>query len=386
VTTPDDIRRKALNLYPAFLAAWLRNEPFFPRTIPARRQPEGDLAQAAAAVQRLRAGSKEVTGCGYTVEWAEINSRTFGRNRFPARIVVETQDDYLPFIGRMGEFTAFAAAVGRIRARYPQLEAWIGAHRTRLVEAAADVEGLLQVVEFLDAHPRPGLFARELPVPVDTKFIERHHRILREWLDLVLPPQAVRADEAHFDRRFGLRYAEPHVLIRFLDDALREACGCPWPELSLPLHTLAGLPVHAHHVLIVENKVNLLTLPPMAGAVALGGLGNGVTDLRYLSWLAETAIWYWGDIDVEGFGILSRLRSLLPQTRSLFMDEGTLADWRHLAGAGSGRGGEVPPGLTPAERAACDVCLREDLRLEQERLPQAVVQTEGLRTVLHLPG
>jgi hypothetical protein len=39
-----------------------------------------------------------------------------GRNRFPARIVFETQDDYLPFIGRMGEFTAFAAAVGRISA------------------------------------------------------------------------------------------------------------------------------------------------------------------------------------------------------------------------------------------------------------------------------
>lgn len=142
-------------------------------------------------------------------------------------------------------------------------------------------------------------------------------------------------------------------------------------------------PIHAHRVLIVENKVNLLTLPPMAGAVALGGLGNDVTDLRYLSWLAEAAIWYWGDIDVEGFGILSRLRSLHPQTRSLLMDEGTLAGWRHLAGTGSGRPCEVPPGLTLPVRAAFDVCLRDNLRLEQERLPQDVVQSEGLRTALH---
>ena len=38
-----------------------------------------------------------------------------------------------------------------------------------------------------------------------TKFVERHRRILREWLDIVLPPETIRADEEHFERRFGLR-------------------------------------------------------------------------------------------------------------------------------------------------------------------------------------
>lgn len=373
--TPDDIRRKALNLYPSFLTAWLDGAPFFPRVIPARRQPDEDLAAAAAAVQRLRDGSKQALGYGYTVAWTEINSRTYGRNLFPSRVLFETREDYLRCIGRMEEFASFAAAVERIRARHPGLESWVRSHRVQLIEAAGDIEGLLAVVEYMCAHPRPDIFGREIPVAVDTKFVERHRRILREWLDRLLPPHTIRADEEHFERRFGLRYAEPHVLIRFLDDEVRRACGCLWPELSLPLHTLAAVPVHARQVLVVENKVNLLTLPGRAGAIALGGLGNGVSDLRYLPWLAQPALWYWGDIDVEGFAILARLRNLFPQTRSLMMDDETLAGWRGLAVPGTGRRSDMPQGLTAPEQAAFASCLAENLRIEQERLPQAFVQS-----------
>jgi hypothetical protein len=77
-----------------------------------------------------------------------------------------------------------------------------------LTEVADDVAGMLLVVDYLREHPRPGVFARELPLPLDTKFVERNQRILREWLDIVLPPHAIRADERHFERRYGLRYAD----------------------------------------------------------------------------------------------------------------------------------------------------------------------------------
>ncbi len=49
---------------------------------------------------------------------------------------------------------------------------------------------------------------------------------------------------------------------------------------------------------------------------------------RQVSWLDSCALWYWGDIDIEGLTILSRLRSLFPQTRSLLMDGETLSRWR----------------------------------------------------------
>lgn len=243
-----------------------------------------------------------------------------------------------------------------------------------------DVDGLLHVVDYLKTHPRPGIFAREIPGPMDTKFISRNRRMLREWLDRILPPETIRADEEHFERRYGLRYAEPHILLRFLDTDIERACGCPWPELSLPLGSLARMPMRVKRVIVVENKVNLLTLPGVRDTAALGGLGNGVTDLRYVPWLASCELWYWGDVDADGLAILSRLRSAFPQTRSLLMDGDTVRRWRELAVSGSDRAATLPPGLRSAEECAFNACVRHNLRIEQERLPQAAI-TDALVAV-----
>lgn len=383
---PEDIRRKARNLYPAFQAAWLDDAPFFPRVIPADKSVDGNLAAAIESIQRLRAASKEQAGYGYSIEWEERNSRTHGRNRFPRKFFFETPQDLLKLIGKEREFAQFAAAVNHLRSRYPQLGTWIRTHRPDVVEAAPEMESLVQVLDYFVAHPRPDRFARELPLPVDTKFIERNHRILRSWLDLVLPPHAIRADEEHFDRRFGLRYAEALIFVRFLDGAAQQRAASPWSECAVPLHTLAAQPMDVERVLIVENKVNLLTLPPVAGAIAMGGLGNGVTDLRYATWLSQVDLWYWGDLDVDGFEILSRLRTVLPHARSFLMDEHALNAWRpQIAATGNNKAGKILSNLTPAEAAAFHTCSAENLRIEQERIPQSYV-ADCLKKLFPTPG
>ena len=368
---PEEIRQKGLNLYAAWQVAWLSDEPFFPRLIPCDKSLHENTAVAAASIQQLRAGSKEVLGYGYSIEWQERNSRRHGRNRFPERILFETEDDFLRLIGKQTEFAAFTKAVGEIRERYPQLSPWIRSHRKELVDAAAELDGLFAIVGYLVGHPRPNLYARELPIPVDTKFIENNRHILRSWLDIVLPPHEIRADEEHFDRRFGLRYVEPLILVRFLNGDIQSQSRSPWRECCIPLHALAEHPIPCRRVFIVENKVNLLTLPPICSSIAMGGLGNAVTDLRYLKWMADKEVWYWGDIDVEGFEILSRLRAVVPQTRSVIMDEETINVWRDTIGSvGAGRQPSTPPGLTPEEALAFEICAAGNLRIEQERIPQ----------------
>ena len=108
----------------------------------------------------------------------------------------------------------------------PSLTDSVTLSRTRIVDAiepqTADrigrcTDGSLSVLEYSLAHPQPEVFARELPFPLATKFLERNERVLQEWFDHVFPPHAIRADESHFTRRYGLRYPEPHILIRFLD-------------------------------------------------------------------------------------------------------------------------------------------------------------------------
>jgi len=371
---PFEIKAKAERQYGNFLSAWLSGEDFFPLHVPGIGAPDDNLGIAQQQVQLLKRGSKEVIGYGYSIEWQERNSRQHGRNLFPVRVVFETQDDFLRFIGKQREFTGYAASVERIRQKFPALESWLQSNRALLIENLSSIDGLLDVVDYLLRHPRPGVFAREIPLSVDTKYIEQHVRILEPWLNILLPPETIRADERHFERRFGLRYPEPQVMLRFLDPELQATFSSPWRECSVALHALAATPIAAATVIIVENKVNLLTFPELPSAIAIGGMGNGIVDLIYIAWLADRTLWYWGDLDVEGFEILSRLRIRFPGTRSFLMDDATLHRWKDdLAVSGNLRSCEVPPMLTESETAAFRLCLAGNLRVEQERIPQSAV-------------
>ncbi|HUG89790.1 MAG TPA: Wadjet anti-phage system protein JetD domain-containing protein, partial [Planctomycetaceae bacterium] len=118
------------------------------------------------------------------------------------------------------------------------------------------------------------------------------------------------------------------------------------------------------------NKRNLFTFPPRSRGLAIEGRGNAVTELRYIGWLAGAPIAYWGDLDAKGFHILSSLRAILPQTRSILMDAQTLDDCRDLTATKTHLRPEMPALLMPAEQQAFRRCCDERLWLEQERIPQ----------------
>lgn len=369
--SPEEIRRKAQQIYPEWLVAWLRNEPaYFPRAIPFNRELDAeDHAAAIAALRRLRDESKQVVGWGYSIDWRERRSRAFGKNQFPEKIFFETADDLTRFAGKSREFARFSSAAEEVRREFPELLEWIARNAQRFVDVSESLAGLLEVVRYLRDHPRPMVFARELPLSVDSKFIERHEATLRDWLDLTLPPHHIRSDERRFARRYGLREPEVHVLLRFLDETLRQGCGSRWSELSLPLSALAMLDPSPLEVVVIENKVNLLAFPARARTMALGALGRAVTELRDVAWLTRTPLWYWGDLDVEGFEILASLRRIFPQVRSVAMDQATFMAYRSLAVAGVGRSPSAPRELTDSERIAFELCRDANLRIEQERLP-----------------
>ncbi len=317
------------------------------------------------------------------VEWRAVNSRRFGQNLFPERILFETRRDLLRLIGRQREFDLFAATVDRLRSEFPVLDNWVRANGRSLVELAGELDGLLEVLRYFVAHPRPSVFARELPLPVDSKFVERNQVVLGGWFDLVLPPHTIRAEETRFERRYGLRYAEPHLSIRLLDPVFQDEIRCPFVEFSLPLTGLDELPVREARVYIIENKVNLLTFPHAPRGIALGGLGSAATELRRIGWMHSNPLTYWGDLDVEGFQILSTLRALFPQVESLLMDLDTLEHFGHLCVLGNSGIGSRPLHLTTVECEAFLRCRNLNLRLEQERLPQAFVETVVTQ---HLPN
>ena len=175
-----------------------------------------------------------------------------------------------------------------------------------------------------------------------------------------------------------MRDGQHHRAIRLLDRDLLGELHLPFDELSLPLGSLATLPVRNSTAIIVENRLNLFTLPARARTVGIEGEGKAVTRLERLKWLHDNRIVYWGDIDVDGFQILSALRNLFPHTESVMMDRATLEEHRGFVIDGNGRSVNVKSNLTDEEAATYQICQQKNLRLEQERVFQSYA--EGVLT------
>ncbi|MFP4584454.1 MAG: Wadjet anti-phage system protein JetD domain-containing protein [Desulfococcaceae bacterium] len=370
-------------------------EPFFPLRIPFRTPNAKEQLEDFAAVRRwaktLWEGSKDVAGFGYRLETRTVNHRRLGNQELPDRIVFETREDFLRFIGKTGEYRKLVAEFRRIVAAQPGLAEWLMERPLTVLKYAGEWDSLLAVCLFFQEHPLPDRYLRELDVPgVDTKFIEGRKPVLRDMLDRVLPPGSIRAEEAGegrygFERRFGLRHDLPLIRFRLLDPALRDGTGLT--DISVPVAEFRELDLPCRHVFVTENKINGLSFPEVPGGIVIFGLGYGVHGLKEVPWLRDRNVVYWGDIDTHGFAMLSMIRGFLPHTRAFLMDEETLLAFEPLWGEEpkQTRTEAELPNLTAEERALYEKLLNhawaENLRLEQERIGFAWVR-RGLGVVL----
>lgn len=365
--TPAEIKQRAERQYLAFLQGWLRGEPFAPLAFPAGK-PSTEFASLRAEVQRLQAEEKIATRPGYRIEWQTLHKRSLSTQTLPVRVVLDAPEDLLTLCEKEAEFAHFRQDVALMRTLVPQLEGWVERFPRKLIEQHDSWPGLLAVCRYFQEHPRPGLYIRELPISVHTKFVEQRQGILRELLDFILPTDTIAFDAPTFQQRYGLREEETLVHIRFLDDQLRARYALPLNELCVPCSQLAGLDFSGQICVMTENKMTFLTLPPLPNTIAILGGGFKVGSLAALSWLRDCPIIYWGDLDAQGFQILSQLRSIFPHVISLMMDEATLAAFAEFCVSGTPCRVRLLPHLTAEEHALFLRLAQEEHRLEQERI------------------
>jgi hypothetical protein len=325
-------------------------------------------------IRSLDAASKGTTGAGFEIHWRDVNTRALGRNRLPSDLILTSLDDALALVERRAEANRFAELARATLARFPMLCGWIARKPLTLLEQYADWARILEVLVWFAAHPKSGLYVRQIDVPgVDTKFIEGRKALLGELLDIVLPEEAIErsASGTHqFETRYGLT-AKP-VLIRFrlLDPELAIA---GLTDMSVPIREFANAVMDVRRVFIVENEVTALAFPQVRESIVIFGGGYAVERLAAARWLCSRDVIYWGDIDTHGFVILDRLRALIPQTGSLLMDRETLLAHRALWTFESTPQHADLHHLNCIERATYDD-IRLDrfklgVRLEQERIP-----------------
>ena len=157
--TPDAIIAKASRIYPKAIEAWLQDqqESFFPCRIPVNLALSKALAVAVDEVAQLRRASKETVGYGYRIEYESRRSRTHGLNDFPVAIWIDTMNDLVRLIGASDEWATLQDATRLLRSRRPELSKWLvtSSNWRKLLEVASDLSGLLDIVDYLVAHPRP---------------------------------------------------------------------------------------------------------------------------------------------------------------------------------------------------------------------------------------
>ena len=343
----------------------------------------------------VRAWMKEL-GCNAPADSAprwrivmrEFRHRVLGSNAVPDEVWLDTMDDALALLGKQKESKRFASLVQLTREQHPSLLSWLEKRPLNALALAEIWPRLLSVVSWLQAHPRPGIYLRQVDLAgVDSKFMEANRGVLSELLDLAMPPDAIDASAvgaSQFCRRYGFKDKPLRIRFRLLDLSkalLPEACE---QDMVVTQAAFERLDMPVQRVFITENEVNFLAFPPLADSMVIFGAGYGFEVLAGARWLQERCIYYWGDIDTHGFAILDQLRAQLPQVQSLLMDHATLMEHQTQWGKEPQPVLRELPRLDLAERAVFDaLCGRSPLsakdpsagvRLEQERIGFSWVQ------------
>ena len=363
--TPIEIKKKAANKYKAYLQSIVEGESFNPIVIIGDKKPNEDTVKFEEEMTELISRSKEKIGYGYTIEYQTVKTKRHGIQDIPTSITFQTECDYLKYINEEKATAKFQKDITNILSSFPELKDWIYKYPMKIIDN--DWESLLKVCRYFKDTPKPHLYIRELPIQVHTKFIENKKSIIRELLDIVIA-EKINDDEKQFERRFNLKYDEPIVRFRILDNAISQQLFGDLDDLSIPISEFQYLSLPIQTVYVVENKINMLTFPVKKGSIVIWGHGFGVDIMKNVEWLKSKKIYYWGDLDAQGFQILSEFRTQFKQVQSFFMDRYTF-DKYFEGDKGTVTNVEKELCLTHDEHDMYKYLKENNFRLEQEKIP-----------------
>lgn len=376
-TTPADIKKRVHRLWDTgkLLSAAVESNALFPYRLALKIPSPSEISSEFAAVREWIERLREGEGKGYRIVWREFSHRIVGRNSLPKEVWIDTIEDALSWIGKTNEARLFKRMLDETQNRHPVLIPWLASQPLRALELADDWHGLLDVIAWVQKHPLPGIYLRQIDIPgLDSKFIESRRSILAELMDLALPPESVHADStgvAGFCRRYGFRDKPLRIRFRILDSK-QSILHSGDQDITVTREAFSALDPQAEFVFMTENETNFLAFPQMPSSLVIFGAGYCFDALSGVGWLRERHVYYWGDLDTHGFAILDQLRNLLPNARSLLMDRETFLYHRQYWGIEPKPENRELSRLTDAERQLYDDlrCNRfgDRLRLEQERI------------------
>ena len=371
--SPAEIKVKAERKYNSVLQNLLENIPFSKLIIRGdKTYSKSSLTEFEKELELILSHSKEKRGYGYSLEFQKIKTKYLGIQDLPISIYFESEKDFLKFLGKEKEVEQLKKDAELIISELPELKERMLKNPSKIIEYAKEWVNLILVCQYFKDNPKPNLFLRELPIAVHTKFIEQHQSILKDLLNVLLS-DCLNEEETKFEKRFNLKFAEPQVRFKVLDKELSTKYFSGLDDLAIPVSQFEQLNLPIEKVIIVENKTSLyttLTLPEMNKTIAVFGSGYGVINLKNVEWFKQMNLWYWGDIDVQGFEILSQFRGYFSNAKSILMDQKTFElFFENDLGTPTSISTEL--NLTLMELELYELLKANNWRLEQEKIPLA---------------
>lgn len=351
----------------------LQQADCWPLQLKIGKPPAGLLTSDPQAVRQHIEAWRQITAAGIgRVDWQPVAYRTLSepiplplgwRLDNPSQWIAATADSEIQQEYRLLEQLVESSAPVFHPLLIRQRSLWRNKPADELIST-------LQLAERLEPGCAQGQPLRLLAGHgVDTKFFERNGALLTRLLDERFAGAASEQGLATFLDAY--EDSSHWVLVVPLSTGL-----LPFQRIRLTTAELAQTALPGSRLLVVENEQCIHLLPELPDTLAILGAG---LDLQWLSspQLAGKQIGYWGDLDSWGLLMLARARQQQPGIQALLMER-SLFDLHAPGSAVSEqvKAPALPPDTLQPEEAAlyCHLLQQEHGRLEQEFIPQQVVQ------------
>lgn len=374
----QEILIKVANKESQYLKSILTGKEFFPCNIPCNKKESGDFIKDVNSYKSLMNRSKNNTGSGYLIITNKDENPNTKASTKITKILIESEDDFLSIIHKKQEGTNFKDTLFKFRYFFDlkNVDLYLFNNRKSLFNANSTyIDNFIEISKFLIANPASMMYPRELPIKVNTKFLEKN---LSSFITFIKYFRDIDAEMTSDKwQQLGLVNPSSTVSLRYNASFCIQSANSSFkaPILSIEPSSLKTMTGKFDRIFILENKTTFYTFPLKENECAMYCGGFAILMLKNISFLKESDIYYFGDLDEHGFAILSKFRELYQNVKSFCMDLNVIEDYNKFLIQGENYLGEIK-GLTPIEQKALQYLKDKNFngvssRIEQEKISRS---------------
>ncbi len=361
--------QQLLNKYQAYLKTIIAQQPFETIVLRGGKTMPTNYAELSKGIDAFKKFEKTTTTLGWNIEWTTASKKLSlgGSQIWPKTITVDTEADFLFLIKKETEVILFKKIVANLLIWKPNLQEWLLLKHTFILGKKDYWVQIRLVVDFILQNDVSTFYRRNLPIAVHTKFIDEHEAIIASLLQY-LSPNKFSSSVFGFDDMIGLKNKAFVFPTRWLDVNLANRCSHGMEINGVTATGLAQVNWRVPEIWIVENETALYMLPNRKNALAICSMGKNLWSLNDIPFFKTNAIFYWGDMDEDGFGMLSQCRKMYAQTKAILMDSETVTQHQSALQLQHQYKTATPEHLTEAEKKLYQTFFDKNYRIEQEQL------------------